>query len=189
MSGIKKLAICIIIIIIISIVVILFVARFLKELSMQIPDTNGINKELCYLSDLDIESCYTDYRAIKRNVYNEHANKSGIQGRYEQFDCEYTRSSFGKLSGIYILNAYLGDGDNVSFTIDSKVKKGNLRIVITDEFNRILYDIPIDETAEVSFKTVKDATYYVKLIGESANISVELWRTEVDSSDTSVSPQ
>ena len=159
----------------------LFSTRFLNELEMQIPDKNGANKELCHFSDEDIENCYTDYRVIKRKVFNEECNTSGIQGRYEDCDSNYNHTALGKLSGIYILNAYLGTGATVQYTIESQVSAGNLRIVITNEHNQILYDVPIDEKATVSFDAAKDATYYVKLIGESAKVSLELWRRTVES--------
>lgn len=154
-----------------------FVLRHSQEIDAQIPDENGESKELCRLTNADIEGCYTDYRIIGRSVYNKGLGDSNVKGRYEDFDSTYCRVSLGKLSGVYITNAYLADGGTVTYTVDAEVIEGNFRIVITDEQNKILYDVPIDEKTEISFETVENATYYVKLIGESAKIKLELWRT------------
>ena len=127
---------------IIAVVVILFLTTSVLRLIFgpdgQIPDENGESKELCHFSDEDIEACYADYRIIGRSVQSKGMGDSHVKGRLEEFDCSYSCTSFGKFSGIYILNAYLADGESVAYTIDSEVLEGNLRIVITDEENQIL---------------------------------------------------
>ena len=82
-------------------------------------------------------------------------------------------------SGIYIINAYLGQGNNVKFVVESNVYSGNFRIIVTNKTtNKIMYDIPIDEHSEITFYAEESETYYIKLIGESANVEVKLWRSE-----------
>ena len=165
---------------IIAVVVILFLTTSVLRLIFgpdgQIPDENGESKELCHFSDEDIEACYADYRIIGRSVQSKGMGDSHVKGRLEEFDCSYSCTSFGKFSGIYILNAYLADGESVAYTIDSEVLEGNLRIVITDEENQILYDVPIDQKVTLSVETEKNATYCVKLVGESAKVKLELFR-------------
>ena len=72
----------------------------------------------------------------------------------------------------------MANGNIVKYTVDSFVKSGNLRIVITNENNKILYDVPIDTTHYVEFPTVEGEIYYMKLVGESANIVVSVTRNE-----------
>lgn len=156
------------------------IVRHLTELRLQVPDENGESKELCYYTDEFIEDCYTDYRVIGRKVTSNDLTSSGVQGVYKDCDLAHNHTELGKLSGVYILNAYLGNGGVVQYTIDSQVSEGNMRIVITDQDNRILYDVPIDEKATISFEAEKDAEYYVKLVGESAKVSLEMWRSTVN---------
>ena len=69
-------------------------------------------------------------------------------------------------------------GDTVKYTVASVVNSGNLRIVITDENNKIIYDVPIDTTHYIELNTISGHIYYLKLVGESANIVVTITRNE-----------
>ena len=176
MSGTKKkigLVIAIIAVIILAIIVRLV----FKMQSEKIPDTNGESKELCSIDDAFIES-YTDwYSIIKHSVKRDTSVKSGIKGTYADMDCCYLQESFGSLSGIYICNAYLASEDEVKYMVTSTVSSGNLRIVVTDINNKILYDVPIDTTHQFAVETIAGETYYLKLVGESADIEVMVSRS------------
>ena len=180
MRGIKKsILICIIVLISILLSVfsaVLFIRRHQQELALQLEDKNGDSKELCLITDEMIEEYTEDYRIIKRHVSTKSKNPSGVKGVFEECDCEYIKTKTGMLSGVYICNAYLGDGNELEYTIDSKVLSGNLKIVITDEDNKILYEVPIDSKETVSFVTEKSKIYYVKFVGESAELDITLLR-------------
>ena len=185
MSGIKSkkfitiLVIVLIVVIIISLSVYVFILRYKNEISLQIKDENGDNKSLCVITDEYIEEWIDDYRVIKSHRKNEGTYDSGVKGTFADCDCRYTEVKFGMFSGIYIMNAYLGHGNNVKYVVESNVISGNFRIVVVNKTtNKIMYDIPIDEQSEITFYAKELETYYIKLVGESANVEVKLWRSE-----------
>lgn len=164
------------VIVMVGVVAYLCISRHRYEVSLQIKDKNGESKELCVVTDGIIRDCIEDYRMIGKHIRSRGKSESGVTGKYINRDNSYTKIEIGMLSGIYICNAYLGNGDRVKYVIDSQVNSGNFRIIITDDGSNILYDIPIDEKQEVSFVAEASQLYYVKLVGESANIHIELWR-------------
>lgn len=170
----------IIVIVVVALFVIsAFVLRLiLKMQSEKIPDTNGESKEICTMDDEFIESYFDYYSLIKHSVKRDTSVKSGIKGDYEETDCGYLKESFGSLSGIYICNSYLASSDSVKYMVNSAVNSGNLRIVVTNGNNQILYDVPIDTTHQFEIETTVGKTYYLKLIGESANVEVTVFRSE-----------
>ena len=177
----SKLKIIIIVaaIIIAIIIVGLWIAKHNYEMSMHFDDTNGDqDKSLALITDDMINRHIEDYRAYKRHVSRKTDNEVRISGDYENCDRSFIETRIGKLSGIYVCNAYKGVDKNVTYKISSTVKSGNFRIVVTDENRNILYDIPIDQQYELTFFAEKDQCYYVKFIGESAEIDVIVERTE-----------
>ena len=125
------------------------VFRYLHEISLQLEDENGIeNKELCLITDELIRENTEDYRMIKKHVVKKEKNTTGVSGEWADMDNDYTEIEVGKLSGIYICNVCLGNGKTVTYEIDSTVEEGNFRIVITNEQNEILYDVPYDQAYE-----------------------------------------
>ena len=181
MSGINRKKIIIIISIVSVLIMIFFsafriIVRHKQIFSEQVEDTNGDSKELCYLTDEMIETQFESYHSYKYHYYRKGLNASGVEGKYEDCDVEYVETKFGMISGIYVSNAFLGDGNKVSYRIKSRVDKGNMRIVITDDYGKILYDVPIDTDYTLDFVSEKGETYYVKFVTESAKIKVEIWR-------------
>ena len=154
----------------------LFTWKYNKEVSLQIADQNGNDKNLCFITDDMIFQNTEDYRSIKRHVSSKGLHTSGISGYYEDCDNEYTFTKIGMLSGIYICNATKGTDNEIIWTIDSKVTNGNFRIIITDENNYIVKDVPIDQKIDISILGESGKIYYVKFVAESAEIQVELWR-------------
>ena len=181
MSELKKTKVKVILIISVLAIVLVFgvvkvVVGYLNAKNSQIPDTNGDSKELCSIDDAFIES-HTDWcDMIKHTLSWDDSNKSGVKGELADKDLCYSKDTMKSLSGVYVCNAYVASGDKVSYTIDSTVNSGNLRIVITDGYDKILHDIPIDTTHHIEIDTIKNQTYYVKLVGESANIEVTVTR-------------
>lgn len=173
------LIICIIVCVcaFISAITVVFVARHKYELSLQFEDTNGDIKTPALITDKMINDYFEDYRAIRRRVIAKRENESGVVGRYEDCDRSFVETKIKMLSGIYVSNAYLGKGADVTYTIDSSVKSGNFRIVITDDDCNILYDIPIDQKYTLTFFAEKGQHYYVKFVAESAEIKVIITRT------------
>lgn len=183
MSGIKsfkKIIICIALLLVVVAMccfgVVRAYSKYQKELDLQIEDQNGDSKALYIITDEIIEGTTENYRSIKRRVISKGNNQSGVTGKYEDCDSAYVENRFGMLSGLYISNAYLGQGEDVTYTIDSKVELGNLRIVITDETNAILYEVPIDSKEDISFFAEDGKVYYVKLAGESAKVDITISR-------------
>lgn len=176
-----KWKIIIIVCIVLTILIIsgIWIAKHNYEMSMHFNDTNGDqDKSLALITDEMINRHIEDYRAYKRHVSREIDNEIRISGDYEECDRSFIKTKIGKLSGIYICNAYKGVGKDVTYKINSTVKSGNFRIVITDEECNILYDIPIDQEYELTFFAENEKCYYVKFIGESAEINVTIERTE-----------
>ncbi len=170
----------IIVIVIVALIVIsaLVLRIIFKMQSEKIPDTNGESKEICTMDDEFIESYFDYYSLINHKTTRDTSVKSGIKGNYAEADCGYLKESFGSLSGIYICNSYLASADSVKYMVTSTVHSGNLRIVVTNGNNQILCDVPIDTTHQFEIETIVGETYYLKLIGESANIEVIVSRSE-----------
>lgn len=162
----------------ISAIAIVFIKRHKYELSLQFEDTNGEIKTPALITDEMINDYFEDYRAIMRSVRSKNKNKSGVVGKYEDCDRSHIETKIKMLSGIYVSNAYLGKGADVTYTIDSSVKSGNFRIIITDEDSNILYDIPIDQEYTLTFFAEEGQHYYVKFVAESAEIRVVIKRTD-----------
>lgn len=175
----------IILILIIVAVVAILVANVIKitvgynnAINSQIPDTNGDSKVLCSIDSAYIESVTSEFDILKHNWSKDSSAKSGVAGKYAEKDVVYSRETAESLSGVYVCNAYKATGKTVQYTVDSVVNSGNLRIVFTDSQNKILHDIPIDQTYNFEFDTVNGEVYYLKLVGESANITVRVMRSE-----------
>ena len=152
--------------------------RVLRMMGKQIEDVNGDSKEPAVITDRDILEDSFGCVSYMISYSAEGKNASGVDDfRYEECDNRYSRLSIKKMSGIHIENVYLGNGLDVTYTIDSTVSAGNFRIVITDEENHILHTIPIDQKATVTMPTEAGKLYFVKYVGESAEIRAELWRT------------
>lgn len=185
LSGVKlferKYLVIVFLVIFIAIAVFVAVAN-IKEyqhaLSMQIEDNNGAEKTLCVITNEMIESVDHQHYSIKHSVYNEGLNSSNVKGKYEKFDNSYSKIKSKMLSGIYMCNAYLGKGHPVTFTVQSRVNSGNCRLVITDSNMKIVREIPIDQEVEVSFLAPEDEIFFVKCIGESANLEIEITRKD-----------
>ena len=179
LNGIKKrrvaVVICIAIFAAISFGIFSTVKGYQEAKAMQIPDANGESKSLHYITDEMIKDNTQNYYSIKRYVIRK-GERSGVEGYFKEEDRDYVRTRIQSLSGFYVCNAFLGDGNPLALRVDSMVYSGNLRIVLTDEENNILYDIPIDKVSEIQFETDVSKLYYVKLIAESANLLVLLER-------------
>ena len=154
------------------------IKEYKTALSMQIEDKNGDEKTLCVITDKMIES--VDYRhiSIMHRVYREGPNSSNVQGELKKCDYSYLKIKSKMLSGVYLCNAYRGKGKTVTFTIKSLVKSGNCKIVITDSDHKIVKEIPIDQQAEVSFFAPQDSLFFVKCVGESANLELVIRRND-----------
>ena len=147
--------------------------RFTQAQRKHLEDINGDDKSLATITTEMIELTEYDY-VMNGNDITKKGNKSGVEEYYSGCDYSYIKSTIKKLTGIYISQTYLGSGKNVTYNINSNVESGNLRIVITDSTNKVLYDIPIDQNTTTTFNAKEGETYFVKFIGESAYITVEI---------------
>lgn len=178
-SKLKKIGLLSIIIYIVIIIAIVIVIK-LKNGSQyhHFEDINGENKALAKITNEMIENTEYEY-LVNGNKNSSKGEKSGVEGKYSDYDYSYVKNDIEKLSGIYISNTYLGNGYEIRYTISSNVKEGNFKIVITDDSNKILYDVPIDQTVKISFVTELGKLYFVKYVGESAKVSVEIKRNSI----------
>ena len=175
----KKIIIIICIIAIIFVIAQIWIAYHRHEMSMHFDDTNGEeDKTPALIKDEHINRHFEDYHAYKRHVSWKTNNEKRITDDFEDCDSSFIETRIGKLSGIYVCNAHKGIDKNVTYKINSHVKSGNFRMVITDEECNILYEIPIDKEHELTFFAEKDKCYYLKFIAESAEIDVTVERTE-----------
>ena len=161
---------------------IMLINRYRTAVKMQIEDKNGSNKALCVITDEMIEAYDHTYYAIGLKRYCEGTNSSHVSGEngIESFDNSYTSIKAKKLSGVYLCNVYLGSGKKVTFSIKSTVKKGNLKIVITDSKGKIIQAIPIDQTTEIQFSSVSNELYFLKCAAESVEFEMVIARTETE---------
>lgn len=185
MSGIKFIKKPIVFIIVISLAIlgvvgsaVSVVVTYEKELKLQFEDVNGEDKSLARITNEMIEEYREDYRALKRKVSTKGHPTSGVTGHFSDCDYDHIETKIGKLSGIYVCNAYLGKGREVTYNIDSTVHSGNLKIVITNENDDIIYDVPIDSKETVSFFAEESKLYYVKFVGESAELEIDVFRED-----------
>lgn len=159
------------------------IEKFNRAMSRQYEDKNGDSKELCIITNDIIEQYHESYDAIGIHRYSEGLHASGVKNNeidsdLDSYDNEYTEISIKQLSGLILCNAYLGTGKQVTYTVTSQVTKGNLKIVITDEVGRILYELPLDQESSISFVGENKKLYYLKFAGESAKFEATIVRTE-----------
>ena len=177
----KRIIIALIALIVLCSVVI-GISRIIHEyndaLSKQIEDQNGADKSLCVITDDMIEAYDHTYYSIRHKVYREGKNSNQIEGELGEFDYSYSVIKSKMLSGVYLCNAYMGQDATVTYIIESEIKSGNCRIVITDSKGKIFREIPIDQKAEVSFVAPKDEIFMVKCVGESAAFEIEIKRSD-----------
>ena len=65
----------------------------------------------------------------------------------------------------------------MTFSVDSKLSAGNLRIIITNESGSILYDLQPNSKDTISFTAEDGKIYYLKCVAESASFSATVERT------------
>ena len=147
-------------------------------MSKQIEDTNGEDTTLCVITDEMIESWTANYDIYKEKTVIKKDDKSGVKGKYAKFDGNAVHFKTKIFTVIFVLNSYLANDDSVTFRIDSKIVKGNARIVLTDEESRILCDIPVNQEYAFSYATEEGKIYYLKIVGESAECNVSVFRNE-----------
>ena len=164
----------------VAMIVVHIVHRYQYYEKMQLPDLNGNDKSLSQITEQMIEENGYDqeYYALNRKVITKGTrSSSGITDHFADKDYPYLYTKFNKISGIYIGNAYLGEGKEVTFSVESSVVSGNLRIVLTNFDGKILYDVPIDTKATLTFFAESNEVYYLKYIAESAKTTIEVTRT------------
>ena len=147
-----------------------------KAVDEQIDDINGDDKSLAVISDELIEQTDADFTILKKHILNVNTESSGVKGKYKKYDNDFSEISTKMLSGVWIVNSYKADGKDLTYQIESEVKSGNLKIIFTDESNKILKEIPIDSDFEFNFSTEEGTIYYIKLVGESAELKCKIYR-------------
>ena len=162
-----------------TLIVVRLIHNYQYHEKKQITDLNGEDKSLSQITEQMIEENEYDqeYYALSRRVIKKgKQSSSGITGYFADKDYPYLYTKFGKISGIYVGNAYLGEGKEVTFSVESSVISGNLRIVLTSSDGKILYDVPIDTNATLTFFAESNEVYYLKYVAESAKTAITVTR-------------
>ena len=147
-------------------------------MSKQIEDINGEDTALCVITDEMIESWTANYDIYKEKTVIKRDIQSGVEGKYAEFDGNEVFFKTKIFTGVFVLNSYLANDDSVTFRVDSKIIKGNSRIVLTDEESRILCDVPVNQEYTFSYATEEGKIYYLKIVGESTECNVSVFRNE-----------
>lgn len=179
MNGIKrKIIICVVIIIsLLFFIGFPFYRAYSGYSEMKISDMNGDSKELAIITDEMILG-ESEYSAIGVHSSRKGAPASGIKGEYEELDFESGEFSCKRMSGVYVVNAFLSEGEQrVTYKVSSQVTSGNMRIVIAEDGGKFLHDIPIDEKHELTFETAKNKIYYLKVAAEDSEFEITVERS------------
>lgn len=143
----------------IALIIVLSCFLFSCKSYVQYSDTNGDdNYELESITD---EMIVKQNKVLKMLAVTNQESKDGTTeisisvGRFDGVEKEYT---FKK--GSYTIE------------IDFTVNKGNARLVICNA-KEIIYDFKVNETSQ-KYELNINETHYLKLVGESANISLKI---------------
>ena len=117
------------------------------------------------------------YRAFRKRAIYEGFG-SGIIGEFSERDSERAKVRFSRLTGTYVCNAYLGNGNAVDYNLWVEYKSGELRIILTDENGKIIFELTPKARSGVSFIAKHSETYYLKIAGNKAYVDVRLERSE-----------
>ena len=190
LNGIEKpankaiiVALCLVLMVVILVIALILggiklYKEYQKVMERQVEDTNGDSIALCKITDEMIECLEYEYYAIKHRTYSQGLNSSHVNGKHKEYDNSYTKTTMGLFSGVYLCNVYQGTGKNVTYTVYTQLSKGNLRIVITNSNGEILKDIPVDGNGSITFRAEKEQLYFLKYVGESAEVVIEMERVE-----------
>ena len=121
---------------------------------------------------------YTEDYFGRGKRYIAKGDGSGVEGEYSDRDAEVVSFKIKRFYGVYILNAYRGNGRALTLHIASQIKSGELGIEITDRQNRRISVVADVLNSSVTMLARRGQTYYVKCVGHDATISVTLRRTE-----------
>lgn len=118
---------------------------------------------------------YGDYSSF--NVgYSNDGKSSDIDDRQYR-EADYTRTSYRAKSfnGIRITNATKTESNVIEYEITSTVESGNFAIMIyiDDEYHS---EVNINTTERITLENVSGKTVLIKIIGEDANMRVEVVR-------------
>jgi len=123
----------------------------------QIEDTNGTEDfTIQTFTDSDITSNRSSRTTFNSSIITYNNN---------------TKVKIGKFSGVYELESFKVSNQTLVFNIESSCTNGNFRIVIICD-DEIVNDVKINSNETITIENT-NGTYSLKIIGESAKISVD----------------
>lgn len=119
-----------------------------------------------------IESQYSAYRYKS----SKNGNETGIDNqRYEAYDRDQLSFSAKKITGIHPLIATKVSDGNLHIKIESSLNSGEMKIVVIRD-DKILEYLEVGKVVELNYYADGEHTYYIKLLGKDANMSITVSR-------------
>ena len=156
------------------IIIVLVSVLALPVFDLKIEDTNGIdNYSLQQLTDVDFLDLYG-----KNTAYHISESNSGLSSGpvecplYDYDEIRYKAKTFTGIKTLQSTNAYT---QTLEIVVDSKIKKGNGRIVVVID-NEIYDDFVINSVSKITIPNALNKKIYVVVGGESAEIELKITR-------------
>lgn len=172
-----QVIVCSIIVLIFLIVVIVSLRMISLYESRVIKDINGSEDySLAVITQDQINDTHiNDYHAVMVSSSYDGENSEVSDRKYKNSDYEQVNMSCKSFSGIKIFNATKTKSNSVTFEISSKVLSGNFAIMVF--VDGVFYsDVTINSIEKITVNDSSDKTILIKIIGEDANIQVNVQR-------------
>jgi hypothetical protein len=157
---------------------IIAVARVASLLSApDFVDTNGPDDfSLTEITRDEILSPDNSYQSFMSSQSSSGSRTKIDSAKLRPYDYDKVTRSFGKFSGVTVLQATKIPTDTLVITIDSSVESGNAEIIIMidGEYYR---SVDLNRRQYINLKDVENKEVVVKLAGEGAKVKVEVART------------
>jgi hypothetical protein len=140
-------------------------------------DTNGPDDfSLTEITRDEILSPDNSYQSFMSSQSSSGSRTKIDSAKLRPYDYDKVTRSFGKFSGVTVLQATKIPTDTLMITIDSSVESGNAEIIIMidGEYYR---SVDLNRRQYINLKDVENKEVVVKLAGEGAKVKVEVART------------
>ncbi len=143
---------------------------------IDIPDENG--EEDYSLAVLTLDDICAENPKFSCEVFGVarlNEEKSHEQG--DVYDAgKMVGEAIAKFSGVSVLQKTYGKTDTVTFTLDCKHTKGNMRVVLLDDRMNVIHDFEVGEVSTFTLKNAEGKNYEIRIAGESAEFNVTVER-------------
>lgn len=173
-SGVKKYYI--VVFLLTAVLSVMLLVTSLSRPRNKFEDTNGVEDfSLCHISLEEIVNCSISPNA-SFSGYGAYGNKSDVEGVDKSDDYDRVTYSARIMHGTSTINAtQTNDKDTIKFVLNSKIKSGNGRVIVTVD-NEYYDDFDLNCTDELVVKDARGKLVLVILAAESLNFELELNR-------------